>query len=79
MVMYESPHRILKALKEAIEVFGPDRKAVVVRELTKIHETFHRETLANLQVIGQEKAFKGEIVLVIEGLAHFDKRNKESV
>jgi 16S rRNA (cytidine1402-2'-O)-methyltransferase len=79
MVMYESPHRILKALKEAIEVFGPDRKAVVVRELTKIHETFHRETLANLLVIGQEKAFKGEIVLVIEGLAHFDKRNKESV
>jgi 16S rRNA (cytidine1402-2'-O)-methyltransferase len=79
MVMYESPHRILKALKEAAEVFGTERKAVVVRELTKMFESFHRHTLGELIELGEKQAFKGEIVLVIEGLQHFEKQNKEQV
>ena len=67
MVMYESPHRILKALKEASEVFGPDRRACVVRELTKMFETYHRGTLSELLLEGETNKYKGEIVLVIEG------------
>jgi len=67
MVMYESPHRILKALKEASEVFGPDRRACVVRELTKMFETYHRGTLSELLLEGEANKYKGEIVLVIEG------------
>ncbi len=69
MVFYESPHRIVKALGEMVEIFGPDRRAVVSRELTKKFESFHHGTLADLhaEFIDQEKV-RGEIVLVVEGL-----------
>lgn len=69
MVIYESPHRIQKALKEAAAVMGDDRKACVVRELTKMHETYHRGTLAELLNQGEAQPYKGEIVIVIEGFA----------
>lgn len=75
MVMYESPHRIEKAINEAAATFGEDRTAVVARELTKLHETFHRGTLAELKE-EVKNGFKGEIVLVIEGKSHFEKRMK---
>lgn len=78
MVLYESPHRILKALREAAEVFGAERQACVVRELTKIHESYHRGSLSELETLGQAKPYKGEIVLVIEGQAHQRKREKEA-
>ena len=77
MVMYESPHRINKALKEASETFGPERHACVARELTKLYETYHRGTLAELVAYGDDKGYKGEIVLLIEGSAAFEKRNKD--
>lgn len=76
MVMYESPHRINKALKEAIATFGSDRNACVVRELTKVYETYHRGTLEDLLAWGEQTPYKGEIVLVIEGKHQFDKRQK---
>lgn len=67
MVLYESPHRIAKALREAILFFGADRNACVVREISKIHETFHRNTLQLLADQAEKGDFKGELVLVIEG------------
>jgi 16S rRNA (cytidine1402-2'-O)-methyltransferase len=76
MVMYESPHRIQKALTEAMGTFGKDRQATVVRELSKLHETYHRGTLADLKALGEDQAYKGEIVLVIEGLKAYEKRLK---
>lgn len=76
MVIYESPHRILKALVEASEFVGPDRMACVARELSKIHETYHRGTLQELAHNGEETPYKGEIVLIIEGKSHYDKRLK---
>lgn len=76
MVMYESPHRIQKALKEASEIFGPSRKACVVRELSKVYETYHRGTLEELIALGESTPYKGEIVLVIEGKSHADKKPK---
>lgn len=63
MIFYEAPHRIEKTLKLALEVFG-DRKAVLARELTKLHETFHRGSLSELCEL---KDLKGEMVLIIEG------------
>jgi len=77
MVLYESPHRIQKALEEAREVFGAERQACVVRELTKIYETYHRGTLSELILLGTQTAYKGEIVLVIEGKHLKDKRTEE--
>jgi len=67
VVVYESPHRLLKTLEEIKGHFGEDRKVSVSRELTKIHE----ETVTGLiqEVIDhfQKKEVKGEIVIVIDG------------
>jgi len=49
--------------------------ACVARELTKLHETYHRGTLAELVEV-PSGTYKGEIVLVIEGKMHFEKRTK---
>ncbi|MDA7744720.1 16S rRNA (cytidine(1402)-2'-O)-methyltransferase [bacterium] len=76
MVMYESPHRINKALREALETFGPERQACVAREISKLYETYHRGTTEELLALGEEKAYKGEIVLMIEGKNQFEKRMK---
>ena len=77
MVLYESPHRILKSLVEAGEVLGTDRLACVARELSKIHETYHRSSLQGLIEECEKTPIKGEIVLIIEGKAHYEKRNKQ--
>lgn len=63
LIFYEAPHRIEKTLKLCFDVLG-DRKAVLARELTKIHETFHRGKLSDLCKL---KDLKGEMVLIIEG------------
>ncbi|MFT5886771.1 MAG: 16S rRNA (cytidine1402-2'-O)-methyltransferase [Arcticibacterium sp.] len=68
MIFYESPHRLLKALKEFIEHLGPDRNACVSRELTKIYEENVRGSLSEILSNFADRSIKGEIVIVIEGL-----------
>jgi len=65
LVLYESPHRLLKSLDSLSRVFGPDREIVVGRELTKIHEEIWRGNLKNAQehFIGERQ--RGEFVLII--------------
>ncbi|HWN98271.1 MAG TPA: 16S rRNA (cytidine(1402)-2'-O)-methyltransferase [Blastocatellia bacterium] len=60
-VFYEAPHRIKQALADAREVLG-ERRVVVARELTKIHEEFIRGELSEVQITDQTR---GEIVLLI--------------
>jgi len=67
MIFYESPHRLVKTLTELSETLGQERKAVIARELTKIHEETIRGTLGNLVEMLNNKPVKGEIVLVVEG------------
>jgi len=67
MIFYESPHRILKTLEQFREVFGPDRRAAVCREISKMYEETVRGTLSEILTIFADKAPKGEIVIVIEG------------
>ena len=69
LVIYESPHRIGEALEDCKEIFGPARACVIARELTKLHESLYRGTLAELSVRArQEPDFtRGEIVLLIAG------------
>jgi 16S rRNA (cytidine1402-2'-O)-methyltransferase len=71
LVFYESPHRIGETLADALQAFGPDRPAVIARELTKLHETLHRGTLGalNQQARNAAEFARGEIVLLIAGAA----------
>ena len=63
IVFYEAPHRINKTIALVYEVFN-DRKAVIARELTKIHEEYIRGNLSELKDIGP---LKGEIVFMVAG------------
>lgn len=68
VVLYESPHRIVKALHELSEHMGPSRRACVAREITKLYEEITRGTLAELAAIyAARSSIKGEFVVVIEG------------
>lgn len=67
MIFYESPHRILKTLKQFAEHFGPERPASISREISKIHEETLSGTLQSLIEHFEAKSIKGEFVLVIGG------------
>ena len=65
-VLYESPYRLQSCLQDLAEVCGPLRRAVVARELTKLHEEVVRGSLAELCDWSQGPV-KGEVVVVVEG------------
>ncbi|MDX1909113.1 MAG: 16S rRNA (cytidine(1402)-2'-O)-methyltransferase [Bacteroidia bacterium] len=67
VVLYESPHRLDKALEQLLAFFGPERPACIAREISKLHETYLRGTLAELLAQVQVQPPKGEIVLIIGG------------
>lgn len=67
MIFYESPHRLLKTLKEFSEHFGSDRKICVTREISKIYEENIRGTLEEVISHFEKNPVKGEIVIVVEG------------
>ncbi len=77
-VLYESPHRLVKTLKMLIDFCGAERPAAVIRELSKLHEEKHRDSLANLYAyFSQDKDNKvrGEMVIVVA--ANSDKKAAE--
>jgi 16S rRNA (cytidine1402-2'-O)-methyltransferase len=69
LVFYESPHRILESLADMVDVLGPEREAVLARELTKQFETVHAGTLGELQawVAGDANQQRGEFVILVHG------------
>ena len=66
MVYYEAPHKLPDTLKDMLNFFG-NRKIVLVRELTKIHETVMHSTLEEASLYYSENSPKGEFVLIVEG------------
>lgn len=68
MIFYESPHRLVKALKEFIEYFGADRPVSVSRELSKVYEETKRGTLSTVLDYFSKKNVKGEIVIILNGI-----------
>lgn len=76
MIIYEAPHRLVRTLKELVEVLG-DRKITVCRELTKKHETAFRTTLKEAVDHYTANEPKGECVLVIEGKSKEDVVREE--
>lgn len=67
IILYESPHRLLKTLEQLKEFFGPDRQVSVSRELTKLHEETFTGSIPEAHQHFSTKEVKGEIVLVIDG------------
>jgi len=67
IVVYESPHRLVKTLEQMIEFFGENRLVSVSRELTKLYEETFTGRLIEVLTHFKSKEVKGEIVLVIDG------------
>ena len=69
LVFFEAPHRIAAALADCAAVLGDEREAAVTRELTKLHESVYRGTLAELarRAENEPQFERGEITLVIGG------------
>jgi 16S rRNA (cytidine1402-2'-O)-methyltransferase len=67
-VLYESPHRIIKLLNELVKYDCSERKVALCRELSKLHEEIFRGTVIEAISHFDEKAPRGEFVVVIEGV-----------
>lgn len=69
LVFFESPRRLLATLADLVDAFGKDRPACVARELTKLHESIYRGSLASLRQEFSVSAapIKGELVLCVGG------------
>lgn len=69
VIIYESPVRLPRTLRQLAETFGEDREACVAREISKKFETFHNGTLKELSDYFAMNPPRGEIVVVIKGAA----------
>ena len=67
LVFYESPHRLVAFLEDALAVYG-DRPAALANELTKLYESVQRGPLSELIMLFTEEEPRGEYVVVIEGV-----------
>lgn len=68
LVFYESPERIADTVDDLIEAMGPERRASLSREITKLHEEHRRGTLTELAASLAATPARGECTLVVEGL-----------
>lgn len=78
MVFFEASHRLQSTLQDLIEEFGGERQAVVARELTKLFEELHGDSLLGLSqwIAADEFRRKGEFVIVVQGAS---KQSDEGV
>lgn len=67
VIIYESPLRLGRTLRQLADAFGVERPAAVCREISKLHETINKDTLGALADYYLSNKAKGEIVIVIEG------------
>ena len=74
-IVYESPHRLKRLLKELLDSCGGDREIVVARELTKKFEEQFGDNIENAINFFKDKRLIGEITLVIKGI--YKEKNQE--
>ena len=67
LMFYESPHRLVRFLKELVNIFGEERKVVLARELTKRYEEFIRGTAKEVLDWADETELRGEFVVLVAG------------
>lgn len=78
LVLYETPHRLAKSLADCLDILG-NRRAVVARELTKLHEEITRGTLVELVEKYSAASVRGEIVLVIDRGSKIEAKSAKPV
>lgn len=66
-IIYESPNRLTRLLQDLVASCGAERRVAVARELTKLHESTFRGTLAEAAAYYGDTAVRGEIVVVVAG------------
>jgi 16S rRNA (cytidine1402-2'-O)-methyltransferase len=67
IILYESPHKLIKTLSQICEYFGQERQVSVSRELTKLFEETQRGTAKSILEHYTNRSPKGEIVIIIAG------------
>lgn len=72
LIIYEAPHKLKDTLMDLKDIID-DRKIVLARELTKIHEEFIRDNIETL--IEKSSSLKGEMIILIEGCKKIEKEN----
>lgn len=77
LIIYESPLRLARTLRQLAESFGEDREAAVCREISKLHETINRSTLGELAQYYSENQAKGEIVIIVASRESSDRRHAD--
>jgi 16S rRNA (cytidine1402-2'-O)-methyltransferase len=77
MILYVSPHKLVKTLAEFVTYFGSDRLVCVSRELSKLHEENVRGTAQEVLQYFEAKPPKGEIVVCVGGKIQLKEAKKE--
>lgn len=77
VVIYESPKRLGRTLRQLAETFGEGRDAAVCREISKVHEEIRRDTLGALSEYYAANQAKGEIVIVVDGVPRSRRKDAE--
>ena len=78
-IVYESPKRLIKLLKELLELCGGDREIIVARELTKKFEEHVGNNINNVIEFFKDKDIIGEITIVIKGIRKTDYNPNKSI
>lgn len=78
LIFYEAPHRIIESLQDMAEILG-ERKAVLVKEITKIHEHAVRGSISEIIEEVQRTTIAGEYVFIVEGWSRTNKSITEEV
>ncbi|MCB9017922.1 MAG: 16S rRNA (cytidine(1402)-2'-O)-methyltransferase [Paludibacteraceae bacterium] len=79
MIIYESPFRLVKALRQFAEAMGDGRRVSVTREISKVHEETVRGTLAEVAAHFEQNEPKGEIVIILSGKPKGKEESKEEL
>ena len=67
MIIYESPYRVAKTLRQLAEAFRSERRCAACREISKLHEEGVRGTLKEVAAHFEANEPRGEFVLIVEG------------
>ena len=77
IIFYESPYRVVKTLTQLAEVFGGERQAAAVREISKLHEECVRGSLSELVEHFTKNEPRGEFVLLVGGVEEVRSKNED--